>query len=360
MAAALTPPPLTLGQPRFDFWTARIAQCYFSTSARMFPTSCTVGDHSCINIPVLLCIASPPMPSRCCAVRMIIKTRSTPNEVEAIMRRLIRPGRGTRNLSEFWLTWDGRRPPEFVGWVSGSEFELRRLFAAWRYSFFPVLRGSIVACAEGSEIRITMRPWLPELLGPLAILGVAAHISWRSRSILPPLIATAIIAPMMIGGWLTGARRARKSLSAPSSTGAMMVGYTARFSGTAARSNGKVNSCLQSSRLTIFFGSLRRPHRLHALGDFAAFSGTELPALPHLPLPDFPAILFASCSATAATSCCRSRVNRAISASNPAIAITPPSLYSASYAFPLDLGLGTMRVSKYPVVNIRCSLVPSA
>ena len=152
---------------------------------------------------------------------MIIKTQSTPNEVEAVLRRLIRPGRGVRNFLEFWLTWDGRRPPEFVGWVSGSEFELRRLFAAWRYSGFPVLRGRIVSSAEGSEIRISMRPWLPDLLGPFAMLGLAAVVSWQSGSILPPLIVAIMISPMLVIGWLTGARRARKILRAAFDGGAL-------------------------------------------------------------------------------------------------------------------------------------------
>jgi hypothetical protein len=69
--------------------------------------------------------------------RMMIETQSTPNEVEAALRRLIRQGRGGRNWLVFWFTWDGSRLPEFVGWVSEGEFELRRLFAAWRYSCFP-------------------------------------------------------------------------------------------------------------------------------------------------------------------------------------------------------------------------------
>ncbi len=145
---------------------------------------------------------------------IIIKTRRTLSEVEAVLRRLIRPGRGVRKIFEFWFTWDGRRPPEFVGWVSGGEFELRRLFAAWRYSFFPVLRGRIVSSAEGSEIRITMRPWLPDLLGPFAMFGLAAVASWQSGSILPLLIVVIMVSPMLVFGWLTGARRARKILRA--------------------------------------------------------------------------------------------------------------------------------------------------
>jgi hypothetical protein len=63
---------------------------------------------------------------------------------------------------------------------------------------FPLLRGRIVSSGEGSEIHITMRPWLPDLLGPVAMSGFASYVSW----------------PVVLIGWLLGARRARMILRA--------------------------------------------------------------------------------------------------------------------------------------------------
>jgi hypothetical protein len=79
---------------------------------------------------------------------------------------------------------------------------------------FPLLRGRIVSSGEGSEIHITMRPWLPDLLGPVAMSGFASYVSWRSGAFAPLLVAAVVVGPVVLIGWLVGARRARMILRA--------------------------------------------------------------------------------------------------------------------------------------------------
>jgi hypothetical protein len=142
---------------------------------------------------------------------MIIKSELAPAEVEAQIRRLVRPRLRGLDWLTFWFTWDGRRPPEFTGWVSGGRFRLRRLFGAWRYPF-PVLTGDITPTSGGTEIRITTRPSVPDLLWPAAMLALATYAAWGTGAIGFPLVAIAVVFPITLVGWIAGARRARTIL----------------------------------------------------------------------------------------------------------------------------------------------------
>lgn len=143
---------------------------------------------------------------------MLIKTALRPTEVEARIRQLVRPRLRVADWLTFWFTWDGSRPPEFVGRVSEGEFKLRRLFGFWRYDFFPVLIGRIVPSAQGTEVRITMRPRSVDLIGPTAMIGFATVLSWQAATVVPVIIVAAMILPFAVVGWVAGARKARKIL----------------------------------------------------------------------------------------------------------------------------------------------------
>lgn len=154
--------------------------------------------------------------------RSQLHTRLSPSDVQARLAALTiapadaylgLPQRGGRPMDLAAIADDGF---EFVGTVSEREFSLSR---SWPHdkALPPELHGRVETTAGGSRIRLVQRmPWAPVVI----VTGVAAAIVFGPLALDPPiwpppiesLIAIAVIALMMLGGFLKTAADTRRHL----------------------------------------------------------------------------------------------------------------------------------------------------
>ena len=76
------------------------------------------------------------------------------------------PGAGFLAWLGEGVQWESDEPAAVVGWVHGDEFQVRERQASSRYAWRLVGRGRIVPTVAGTDLRITIQPWAPDLLGP--------------------------------------------------------------------------------------------------------------------------------------------------------------------------------------------------
>jgi hypothetical protein len=145
---------------------------------------------------------------------MTISIPSRPYDVEAALQRWIQPDQGRGFLA--WLgegvQWESDEPAAVVGWVRGDEFQVRERQTSSRYAWRPVGRGRIVPTVAGTDLRITMRPWAPDLLGPATLIVLGAYHSGYVGSAMW-LSATMVVAAVQSAvGWTLGVRRLQQAL----------------------------------------------------------------------------------------------------------------------------------------------------
>jgi hypothetical protein len=142
---------------------------------------------------------------------IVIRTSLTREEAEESLRGLVRPGKGFMDWLTFWSTWEGRRPPEFVGWVRDGQFRLRRLFTGTGY-YFPVLTGDIRSTHDGTQVRINLRPPVAATIWFLGIIAGMAYFGFRYGSVVPGVATFLVFGSYVSIGWRLGTRRGRTIL----------------------------------------------------------------------------------------------------------------------------------------------------
>jgi hypothetical protein len=105
-------------------------------------------------------------------------------------------------------------PSVYIGSVEAGQFTFRQRDSRWRYEWTPVVRGSIGPGPEGTEVRFTIQPFLPDVLVPvsLLVLGVYGTVRFDDNRV---LIVVALLAAVQTGiGWMFGVRRVERALRA--------------------------------------------------------------------------------------------------------------------------------------------------
>jgi len=145
---------------------------------------------------------------------MIVRTRLTPAAVEAQFRLWIEPAQRVHDAVEGWFNSIDGQPQKFVGQVTGGTFALRQRRGHGVLVWCPVASGRIEPAAWGSELHITIRPAMIDLLRPVSLLVAGAYGTWRFGDALPVLVFVPIAVAEVVFGWTIGVRRIQHAVSA--------------------------------------------------------------------------------------------------------------------------------------------------
>jgi len=144
---------------------------------------------------------------------MIIRTPLTPSAVEEHLRLWIEREDREGACGDAWLAQMEGQPQAFAGHVSAG------MFTMWqgrggRYVWCPVASGQILPASSGSELRIGIRPAVPDLADPALLLVFSGIGAARYGEPWLLVLFGAVALGQSALSWAFGVRRIRRALLA--------------------------------------------------------------------------------------------------------------------------------------------------
>lgn len=129
------------------------------------------------------------------------------DEAEARLRAVTVPASGVISRLGRSLTWDGVRPPEFVGSVGHGSMAVQYLSPLIGFSSRPFLRGRFEAMGSETRLHIRLRAsWADAIV--LGLLAAAIGRAISDGGGVVPISVGAFVVIVCACRWYVGSRRA--------------------------------------------------------------------------------------------------------------------------------------------------------